>query len=420
MKRFLSLSAMTLTAVCAFALPSLAQSFDRDRNVSVMERPRPEYNALGYRMGAFMAYPAATGSVLYDDNIFATGAGAVDDVIARGTAELSLASTWARHALNFFGEVSHNEYLDVSSETHTDFTLSADGRVDVQRGTAFGGSAAYRSLTEPRTSSSSPGASVEPIDYERTDLGAFIGHERGRVRLGARTGWRQLNFKDGLTAGGAVIDQDFRDRDIWTLTLRSDVAMSPDTALFVEGTYNDRSYRLKPPAVGTLRDSDGYEILVGANFDLTNLIRGEVGVGYMRQSFDNPALPRLKGFGARAGVEWFLTQLTTVSFNAARTAEDSVFAGSSGYVATQIDAGVDHELLRNLIFSVDLAYADDNYKGIDRSDERLSGTLGATYFMNRNIGVTGSYTHLKQNSSGAAAGADYNVNRIGLSVRFQF
>src|SRR5689334_14678398 len=46
--------------------------FARDRNVSVTERPRPGYEALGLRAGGFMLWPKLTVANEYNDNIFAT------------------------------------------------------------------------------------------------------------------------------------------------------------------------------------------------------------------------------------------------------------------------------------------------------------------------------------------------------------
>ena len=59
----------------ALALPtSGAQAqtdyFARDRNVSVKDRPHPEYEALGVRWGSFHAYPKVQADVGYDSNIF--------------------------------------------------------------------------------------------------------------------------------------------------------------------------------------------------------------------------------------------------------------------------------------------------------------------------------------------------------------
>jgi len=412
---------LALGAVGFAGASALAQSFERDRNVSVMERPRPEYDALGVPMGSFTAYPAATVGVEYNDNVYATTTATQDDTILKGSAEMLVQSNWSRHFLSFFGVVSHDEYSDLSDENHTDYTLRADGRVDVVRSTTLGGSAVYQQLTEPRTSSSAPGGAAEPIQYSVTGFDGYGTYERGRARFRVSSAFNEYDYDDAFSAAGAVLDQDFRDKDVWRSSLRSDFAVSPDTALFFEAIYDERTYSLQPPAVTLARDSEGYELLAGANFDITNLVRGEIGVGYVNQDYDNASLPSVEGVGLRGNVEWFPTQLTTVSFGASRTVEDSTVTGSSGYLSSNFTVNIDHELMRNVILSANALYAEDDYEGIDRTDDRLGAGLGVTYYVNRYVGVSGTYNYLEQNTSGTAGGGtEYEVNRFGVSLRLKF
>ena len=146
-------------------------------------------------------------------------------------------------------------------------------------------------------------------------------------------------------------------------------------------TYLWRSGRL--PAGARPR----IEVLAGANFELSNVTRGEIGVGYLRQSYDDPAFKDIEGFGARGQVEWFPTQLTTVTFTASRVIEDSGIPGSAGYINTSLGAQIDHELLRNVILTGQLAWGDDDYDTLDREDKRLRAGVSATYLLNRGVGL---------------------------------
>ena len=90
-----------------------------------------------------------------------------------------------------------------------------------------------------------------------------------------------------------------------------------------------------------------------------------------------------------------------------------IFAGDA---ALQID----QELLSNLIVTARVGYGRDNYKGIDRKDERTTGYLGANYLLNRKVGFTLAYDYLKQDSAGAAAGNTFEDNKVSLSSSLQF
>ena len=64
-------------------------------------------------------------------------------------------------------------------------------------------------------------------------------------------------------------------------------------------------------------------------------------IGYLDQSYDDPAFKEIKGLGARAQLEWFPTQITTVSLTAERQVLDSGIPGAAGYISSTIAAQVD-------------------------------------------------------------------------------
>lgn len=400
--------------------PAFGQQFERERNVSVTERPRPEYDPLGKRIGGFTAFPALRTGLLYDDNIFADPANTESATILRTTADLRIASNWSVHALELRTGLGHDEFFDQSTEDATEVTLQASGRLDVRRSTAIGGGANYQSLTEDRTDPNSPRTALKPVRYETSGFQAFAARESGRLQLRGELDWRELDYRDVYDATGFVIDQDFRDRDLFTARLRSAFAISPATALFIEGAYDTHSYKL-PSATLTSRDSDTYSALAGVNFDITELMRGEVALGYSSRSFDDPTISDSGALAARAGVEWFPTPLLTLNFTASRTEESSDALLSPGVKATSAGVSADYEFLRNLILGAGVSYAEEDYKGIDRTDSRWVGFVSAEYLLNRNIGIEISYNYLDQESSGLASTvSSYDRNRIGLTLLLQY
>jgi hypothetical protein len=202
--------------------------------------------------------------------------------------------------------------------------------------------------------------------------------------------------------------------------------------VFIEVSGNDRHYRLSSsPIVDGVptfpdfvnRDSKGVTALVGANFELAALIRGEIGVGYIDQHYKDSAFQDYNGLGARAQVEWFPTQLTTVTITGSHSVEDAGLVGASSYLATNVGLEVDHELLRNLILTANGSYGDDDYRGIDRTDKRIGLGLSASYLMNRHVGLKLAYNHFKNDSSGAdvaEAFRHYAVDRVGLTLTLQY
>ncbi len=318
-----------------------ANLFARDRNVAVRDRPRPEYEALGLTLGTFSVYPLIQIDAEHNDNIFAVSNGAVSDWIVRFKPEVQMDSTWSRHALGLYARANISRYQDFDDENFEDWSLGATGRLDITRAANIAFGYDHSAVTEPRTSSNAPASTREPISYDLD--AAYLGFTRvsGRLKLSGRGDVRTFDYEDGVTLGGVVIDQDNRDRTITSLTGRADVALSPATAVFVQATSNTRDYDTATSLLLPARDSDGYEILAGANFEVGAVARGEIAVGYISQDFDAVAYEDIDGFGARAQLEWFPTQLTTVTGYASRTIEDSGLAGSGGYLSTSVGARID-------------------------------------------------------------------------------
>ncbi len=415
------LLAAAAAAVCVVATSeSQAQesNFVRDRNISVRERSRPDYDAVGVHLGGFTAYPKLTATVESNDNVYArVKAAEQDDIFYTVAPEVRLRSNWSRHALGGYVNGLVSRYTDLKSEDIETWGAGANGRLDIDRTSQLSFAADYGDLNEPRTAPDTPGTVSKPIAYTSAGAKVSASKEFNRLKLGGGLGVVKLDYEDGVTSTGVVVDQDNRDRTTTIGNIRADYAVSPAAALLAEAVFNKRNYRLAPPAASTQRDSDGYELLVGANFDLSNLARGEVRVGYTSQ--DYKAFADQSGLALHGQVEWFPTQLTTVTATASRSPEEGTANGSPGYFSNSFGVRVDHELLRNVLLYGQLGYQKDKYKSIDRDDGRTSAGFGATYFMNRMVGVRAGYIYLKQNSSGVAGGPDYSVNRFNLSLVFQ-
>ncbi|WP_396593036.1 outer membrane beta-barrel protein [Brevundimonas sp. R86498] len=412
--------AQTARGSLASAAGQTGDLFARDRVVAVRDRPRPDYEALGVPFGTFMAYPRVQLDAEYNDNIFAVATGADDDWIVRIKPEVSLESGWSRHSLGAYARGTISRYQDFDGENSEDYGVGAAGRLDITRAANLAAGADYASLTEPRTSSNAPASTVEPISYSLASGYLAGSRVSGRVKLSGRGDIRTYDYEDGVTLTGVEIDQDNRDRTVTSLSGRGDYAISPATALFVQATANSRDYDTATSLLLPARDSDGYEILAGANFEIGALSRGEIAVGYINQEFDEAVYSKIDGFGARAQVEWFPTQLTTVTATGSRTIEDSGIAGSGGYLSSAVGLAVDHELMRNVLLNAGVTFSRDQYEGLDREDERLQASVGGTYLMNRTLGISLAASRFEQTSDGVAGGVDFEVNRLTLSLVAQF
>ncbi|MGH7124535.1 MAG: outer membrane beta-barrel protein, partial [Stellaceae bacterium] len=76
-------------------------------------------------------------------------------------------------------------------------------------------------------------------------------------------------------------------------------------------------------------------------------------------------------------------------------------------------------LLRNLLLNGTVNYINDDFKGIDRTDDGIDATVGAKFLLRREIYLGASYTFSHRDSRGAQAGQGYSQNILMLRLATQ-
>lgn len=397
-----------------------ADLFTHSRNISVRQRPRPDYEADGVRIGSFLIYPKVEASVEFNDNIYATGAGEISDTILHLRPELAIETDRSRSFATLFASGSFSRHGDAESEDRHDYQIGVLARADVTSRSNLGLGAEFDRGFEPRTSLNSPPGALRPIALDTTTAFVAGAVMSGRMKIAGRADLRRLDYADGADSSGRRINQDHRDREVASLLGRVDYATGPDVALFVQVTGNRRDYDRAASLADPARTSAGLETLVGAGFEIGALVRGEIAVGYIRQDFEDHAYADTARVGGRAQLEYFPSPLTTVTLGVGRTVEDAATPGAGGFVSTSGSLAVDHELLRHVILNARLTYASDRYEGVNRRDTRSAASLGATYLVNGNLGVSALVSSQKLSSDALNHARDFRVNRLAISLVTQF
>jgi hypothetical protein len=219
-----------------------ADLFARDRAVAVRDRPQAAYDALGIRTGGFTVFPRLQLDVIQDDNVFANDDAAQAATTFRLRPEIVATSNWSRHALQAHARAAIDRNLDFDSENTTDWSLGGAGRLDVVRGAHITAGADYAHDHEARTAAGADPTTRRPVAFDLTS--AYLGAERarGRLRVSARAAVHRYDYRDGFSDTGALVEQDDRDRTVFTLTGRTDYALSPATAIFLQVIGDDRDY----------------------------------------------------------------------------------------------------------------------------------------------------------------------------------
>ncbi|MBX3429783.1 MAG: outer membrane beta-barrel protein [Hyphomonadaceae bacterium] len=396
-------SLIVLAPVHAAAQTQQGQNTGREDSVSVRDRDRPEYDAPGRRLGAFNLNASLDLAITSTDNLFAAPDGApsdVSDLIYAVSPTVALSSDWSRHALAFDAGATFLSHEDFSNEDADTHYIRATGRFDIDQNTSIHGSARSSHEVSPRTDPDSPFVG-DPVEYDRMDTGIGITHRFAR-------------FTASLDASNSNYDYDgvqsFRDNDESALRGRIEAELSPRVGVLLSATVDERDYDNAPQF-----DSDGQAYMVGLSLN-TDLMRGEISVGHFERDYAGVA-GTFDGVAVEGNVEWYVTQLTTVTLTARRDADDQIGAFSGEpYITEEYGLRVDHELLRNVILTGAARFGSRDYETIPRNDDYNEWELGADYMLNRNAAVRFRYEHDEVDSP---AYRDYEVNQatLGLTLR---
>jgi hypothetical protein len=378
-----------------------------ERNVTVEERRRPQFDPLGIRAGGFLVFPSLQVSGEYDSNVFATEKKAEDDVGLLVRPRINVVSQWSRHALNalLFGDFGLYEEFDENN--YQDFGASLKGRLDITRNDVLFGELTLARRHEGRESPEAVGS---------RDLVTYFD---GLTRLGYRRDFNLVYF----VVGGSVDRKDFDEqdlnedrRDLIDLTgdLRIGYKVSPRFNLFVQGDYTIIRYDNDS---GVDRDSKGFGVSAGTEVDITGILFGEARVGYIRRDYDDDTLDTVSGPGGSAKLTWNVTGLTSLIFEADSGIVETTQGGASAKLQSNISGEVQHELLRNLILIGRLGFTRDDFRGIDRTDNTYRARLGARYLLNRNLSVDVGYDFATRDSDVNGADYDRHIVRLGLIAR---
>jgi hypothetical protein len=291
---------------------------------------------------------------------------------------------------------------------------------------------------------------VDPIKFDAASVYGRLSREFNRLRVTGRLDYEDRDYDDGrltdnapigtCNAGTAIFDQDFRDRQSTEALGRVDYAISPDTALFVAGSqrwndYENDAPTASAPCVENDRDFERTRVIGGVALDLSNLIRGEFGVGYASADFDDSTIDAEDILTFSGSIDWFITQLTTLNVAASRDVLDSGDSVAPARIVTDVGVRVDHELLRNLILWGRGGWAEWEYEGplvdrnplplvedltpYDRTDTATSASFGADWMVNRWASVQARFVHLERDSEGEDDFRDFDQNRATIGVIFR-
>jgi hypothetical protein len=397
--------------------------YSRDKYEAVNDRRQPTFDPEPIRLGTFIVNAKGVVGVTSNSNVYAQNNNEKSDVIVRVGGEAVGRTDWTVHEVGFDVSAYHNEYLDLSDESAETLHGGLRGRVDVTRDFSLGARVFADKGVEQRYDPADLGGLEKPIEFTVVGTELNADYTNDRVRWNNAVGVNDYNYKDGRIIGtGAIADQDFRDRKTTFGRTRLSYAISPDLAVFTQATVHDESYS-STQLVGGLprsRDSLGYTVSAGVDFELTSLVRGDIAVGYLNEDKDDDYFSDVDGLSVDGRLQWFPTRLTTVTFTGSRSVADTGVFDSPSALSTNFRAQIDHELRRNIILSAYAGMTGYEYQEIDRTDDMTNYGVSARYKMNKRLHFDAFVRHLGWDSSGSsvASVSSYGINLIGVELSY--
>jgi hypothetical protein len=370
----------------------------------------------GFYIGGFVLRPAMEATVGYDSNPArsATGNASWFAVMA---PELLVNSNWSRHELTASIRGSYTDYENASSLNRPSLDARVNGRVDATPFTRLDlETRAIVGTDNPGSPNIQAGLAKLPI-YTTVGGTAGLGQRFNRVEVtlkgGAdRTTYQSSTFTDGTTASNA--DRDF---DRYFGELRASYELTPGVKPFVETGVDRRVHDLAIDRIGVRRDSDGRYVKGGTTFELERTLTGDVALGFVERSYEDPTLPRISGLTFDASLSWLASALTTFRLTARTTVDETILLGVAGAFTREVALEIDHAFRRWLIATLKISGASIDYVGSPREDERYATSTLITYKLTRELWLKGEYRHEWRHSN--VAGNDYQADVLLLGARLQ-
>ena len=119
-----------------------------------------------------------------------------------------------------------------------------------------------------------------------------------------------------------------RDFTLYDEAVRPKWEFSPYLFAFADIAINQRDYTIPAFTDGIIRSSTGERYRLGVSFgEVSQILRGNISLGYGRQTPDSRELEVIDGLLIDADLTWQVTPLTTLQFTAASEVAETTTAG---------------------------------------------------------------------------------------------
>ena len=393
---------------------TFAQRLARPDTVATRDRDGLDPN--GATLGSFRLFPEMALEHLQDDNVFATPVIPVSDSALVIRPDITIRSDWSRNSLEAGIQAAMYRYADLDSEDHDDSRAYLEGRWDTANDGFFYGSVSQSVEHEGRESvNDARGFERTEIDRDVSQIGYEVTPGRMAFRLELES--QTLDFNDVMGPNGPINNDD-RDRDRFFGLLRVGFELSQGYTVFLQAVDRSIDYDSRFDDDGFERSGDGQEVHIGATMNVSDVLFGDIYVGRKTHDYDDDRFASIGGSAYGIDLAWNITALTTLNFLGRQEVAPTTVLGAAGVDESSLGVRADHELLRNLVLSLEWSEQTDDFKGIDREDINRNASFGVRYLMNRRLEVGLTYTK-RERKSDTNVDRQYSKNLVSIQFTGQ-
>lgn len=376
-------------------------------------RPNAAVDPVPFPVGIFILQPRVDFGADWRSNVLATATGEESATAFVFNPRFDVSSDWARHGLGGVLEIDHVENPDFSSESFTDVKLGLNGQLDLGPATRLFAQIQTEDITEDRTALSTIAGALEPNEYTRSGGGIGVERESKRWRIEADLSLFSFDHDDAELPNDLFQDQDLRDRDEISGRVRFVYAASANWAAYAEAQRREADF--DPPNIFNAfnRDYEGNVFSLGSEFALGNAVRGEIGVGFMSYTYNDPSFADIEDVSISGNVQWALAPQTTLETGFSRGIIDPGLAADIAVAETGANVRLAHGLSATVFLIGEAGFNTYAFENIDRSDDRVDVLVGAKWKLNQNLWLESHY-EVRDSSSPVQA---YSDNRLLFRMR---
>lgn len=382
---------------------------------SIQSQDNP-YAPIGLQAGSFTLRPS------FEQGITATNNANLSQikqssVLSETTLRLNGGSDWALNSLTFDAYATYKKSVSGAEIEQPEGGLSAQWSYELAREYQLKGGFNYTIRPESASSPVDLGPiSSEPVN-QSLDANLGVTKELGKTQLGLTGRIERDWYGDAdLTMGGTLSQKD-RNNTLATLALRAGYEISPAITPFVELEAGRRFYDLDVDAAGYARSGNKVAARAGVSVDTGDKLTGEFAVGWLRESFDDDRLDAISGADISAGLRWSPERGTMIGLNATTTVEGTTTAGDSGSLLHSLRLTGEREIRTNLTANAQLGFDYRSYPGSGGNDTTYLAEIGATWWLNRYLGLTSRAKYERQEST--LPGRGYDAASVFVGIKAQ-